>query len=221
MLRQAGALVARRGKAAIDVAKTATRGLADAPAAKDLKLPTQHSIAGRYAAALYMAAAKADKLGAVEEELSQVAQMVNESRDFAEFIKDPSVPSVTKVEGLNSILEKMSASDITKNFVALLSDNNRLTELGHILGAFTDISAEQRGEVKALVTTAEELAREEVDELANGLADLLKPGQTLVLEEKVDPSIIGGIVIDINDKHVDLSILSRVKKLQQIIREAV
>ncbi len=50
---------------------------------------------------------------------------------------------------------------------------------------------------------------------------LLKSGQTLVLEEKVDPSIIGGVMIDIGDKHLDLSILSRVKKLQQIVREAV
>lgn len=92
------------------------RGLAQAAEA-EVKLPPQHSIPGRYAAALYMAAAKADKLGAVEEELGQVAAMVAQSKDFSEFIKDPSVTTQAKVEGLNSVLAKMGASDITKNFM--------------------------------------------------------------------------------------------------------
>lgn len=88
-----------------------------AAAQKEVTLPPQHGVAGRYAAALYMAAAKADKLGAVEGELAQVAALVAESKDFNEFIKDPSVPTGTKVEGLNAVLSKMGASDITKNFV--------------------------------------------------------------------------------------------------------
>lgn len=60
-----------------------------------------------------------------------------------------------------------------------------------------------------------------MQEIQKGLKAMLKPGQSLVLEEKIDPSIISGIILDIGDKHLDLSVLSRVRKLQQIIRDAI
>ena len=74
----------------------------------------------------------------------------------------------------------------------LLSENNRLKELGKILDKFSELLAEQRGEVKATVTTADGLSAEEIGMLQAGLKSVLKPGQTLVLEEKIDPTIIGG-----------------------------
>ncbi len=82
-----------------------------------MKLPPQHGIAGRYAAALYMAAVKSDTLSKVESELSGVAQLMSESKDFSTFITDPSVPRNTKLDGLDAVLSKMGASEITKNFV--------------------------------------------------------------------------------------------------------
>lgn len=186
----------------VPVGLQGARGLAQA-AEKEVKLPPQHGIPGRYAAALYMAALKTDSLQKVEGELSQVSSLMAESKDFNAFVGDPSVPRAVKVDGLNSILTKMGATDITKNFVGacmrpalalqgrwglrekqgscianfflrrslgaiviaccrawphaagLLSANNRLSELGKILGKFEEIAADQRGEVKAVVTTAE------------------------------------------------------------------
>ncbi|PRW57049.1 ATP synthase subunit mitochondrial [Chlorella sorokiniana] len=196
------------------------RGLAQA-AEKEVKLPPQHGIAGRYAAALYMAAVKSDSLSKVESELGSVAQLMSESKDFSTFITDPSVPRNTKLDGLDAVLSKMGASEITKNFVGLLSANNRLVELGKIVSKFEEIAAEQRGEVKAMVTTAEGLSADEVEEIKRGLQPLLKPGQKLTLEEVVDPSIIGGVILALGDRYVDMSILARVKKLQQIVRDAV
>ena len=72
-----------------------------------------------------------------------------------------------------------------------------------------------------MVTTAEGLDRTEIEQITAGLKKMLATGQSLVLEEKVDPSIISGIIVDIGDKHVDMSVLSRVRKLQQIVRDAV
>ncbi|EFN55000.1 hypothetical protein CHLNCDRAFT_35784 [Chlorella variabilis] len=204
----------------VPVGLQGARGLAQA-AEKEVKLPPQHGIPGRYAAALYMAALKTDSLQKVEGELSQVSSLMAESKDFNAFVGDPSVPRAVKVDGLNSILTKMGATDITKNFVGLLSANNRLSELGKILGKFEEIAADQRGEVKAVVTTAEGLSPQEMEEIQRGLQPLLKPGQKLSLEEQVNPSIIGGVILSMGDKYVDMSILARVKKLQQIVRDAV
>ena len=96
-----------------------SRGLA-AAAAQEVKLPPQHSIAGRYAAALYLAAAKAGKLEGVEGELAQVTTIITESTDFHNFIHDPSVPTKRKTEGLAVVLDKLGASDLTKNFMSEL-----------------------------------------------------------------------------------------------------
>lgn len=216
MLRAASKLY----RQAPHLATAGARGLA-AAAGKEVQLPPQHSIPGRYAAALYMAAVKSNSLGKVADELAQVSSLLSESRDFSAFVADPSVPRGTKMDGLNSVLSKMSATDITKNFVSLLSDNNRLGELGKILSKFEEIVADQRGEVKAVVTTALGLSRAEVEDIQRGLQPMLKPGQKLTVEEQVDPSIIGGVILAMGDKYVDMSILARVKKLQQIVRDAV
>lgn len=101
-----------------------SRGLAQA-AEKGVKLPPQWGIPGRYAAALYMAAVKAGKLEAVEAELGQVANLVAQSQDFGAFISDPSVSASTKAEGLDAILKKMGASDITGNFVGACVEAER------------------------------------------------------------------------------------------------
>jgi F-type H+-transporting ATPase subunit O len=168
-----------------------------------------------------MAASKAGSLGKVEKELAQIAGLMKDSKEFKTFVTDPSMPSDSRAAGLNAVLSKMGASDITKRFIDLVVDNKRSDELPRILETFTDITAEQKGQVKATVTTAEGLERAEIEQIQSGLKKMLSPGQSLVLEERIDPSIIAGIVIDIGDKHVDMSVLSRVKKLQQIVRDAV
>lgn len=168
-----------------------------------------------------MAAVKANALDKVEKELAQISGLMTDSKEFRNFVLDPSVPSETRVEGLNAILGKMGASDVTKRFVDVVIENNRIDELDRILEKFGDIAAEQKGQVKAVVTTAQGLERSEVEQIQVGLRKMLAPGQSLILEEKIDPSIISGVVIDIGDKHVDMSVLSRVRKLQQIVRDAI
>lgn len=197
-----------------------SRGLAQA-AEKQVVLPPQYGIPGRYAAALYMAAVKGDQLSAVEKELSQISGLLAESQEFREFVSDPSLPAKARTDGLHAVLGKMGATDITKRFVDLVVDNGRVSDLAKILGKFGDIAAEQKGQVKAVVTTAEGLDRASLEQIQGGLKQMLQPGQSLALEEKIDPSIISGIVIDIGDKHVDMSVLSRVRKLQAIVRDAV
>ena len=196
------------------------RGLA-AAAEKEIVIPPQYDIPGRYAAALYMAAVKANALDKVQKEVSQIAGLMTDSKDFSAFVADPSLTSMARTEGLHAVLGKMGASEITKRFVDVVVENNRIEELSKIVDRFGDIASEQKGQVKAMVTTAEGLEKAEIEQLQNGLKKMLSPGQTLVLEEKIDPSIISGIVIDIGDKHMDMSVLSRVKKLQQIVRDAV
>jgi len=180
---------------------------------------TVYGIPGRYASALFSAAAKGEALEQVEAELTEVYNMAVESPDFERFLSDPTVPREAKKEGLAAIFDELKFSDITKRFVELLAENNRLDQLDKISDTFDDIMAAVRGEVKATITTAEEIEPQQLEDIKKGLSQALQEGETLLLQERIDPTIIGGFVIDIGDKHIDMSISSRVKKVQQMILE--
>ena len=107
--------------------------------------------------------------------------------------------------------------DVTQNFFAVLTDNNRLAELPRVVDAFGSLLAASKGQVTATVTTADPLSADEAAEVRKGLTDALPKGRTLNLVTRVDPAIIGGLVVDIGDKHIDLSIASRVKQVQQLL----
>lgn len=179
-----------------------------------------HGSAGKYAAALFSAASKAKVLEQTNTELHVVQKMSEDSKDFMRFLKDPTLSREKKVEALEAITTDMKLCATTKRFMGLLAENNRLGELPAIATTFDDIMAAVRGEVKATVTTAEALKDSEVKELRESLGHSLSQGQKLYLTQKVDPSLIGGFIVDIGDKHMDMSIISRVKKVQQLIMDS-
>ncbi len=198
------------------LATFATKAAAPSP-----KLPPQFGIPGRYAAALYMASFKAGTLSNIEKEVSALRSVLGASAELKAFVSEPGMPAKTRSAGLGAVLDKVGVKDATvKRFLDVVVENKRTSDLEGMLSKFQEIAAQQRGEVKASVTTAKALGKAELDSVKSGLANLLKKGESLVLEERVDPSIISGIVIDIGDRHVDMSVSTRVKKLQNLIRNA-
>ncbi|KAL3151911.1 hypothetical protein ABBQ32_001042 [Trebouxia sp. C0010 RCD-2024] len=225
MLRAAASLAcrARSGRALPQICSSAARGFsAEAAPEKDTSPPiTVHGIPGRYASALYTAAAKAGTLEAVQDDLIEVYNLTGESSEFEQFLYDPSVPKNKKVPALNAILDKMEVNEVTKHFFGVLATNNRLKHLHRISDIFDELVAAAKGEVRAKITTAQVLEPEELQDIKDGLKELLKPGEQLLVEQTVDPKIMGGMVVDIGDKHIDMSISSRVKKIQQLVMQTM
>lgn len=148
---------------------------------------------------------------------NQIRALAAQSPAFAAFLKDRSVAKAAKGRQLEAILSDLKAADLTKNFMSLLVANNRLSEISRVAATFGSLVAHSRGQVTAVVTTADPLAADEAEEILKGLSEVLPKGKTLQLSTNVDPSIIGGVVVDIGDKHIDLSIASRVKQVEQLI----
>lgn len=179
------------------------------------QIPKQlHGVAGKYATSLYVIAAKRNLLEPVEQELRQVVEAARASPSFLEFMKDPSVPYEKRVKAVVELFEKSEFSDITKNFLALLAEYGRLKEIFKVLDSYHELVLAHKGEVKAVVTSALEMSESELDELKNVLKGWLKAGQVLHVEQKVDRSIIGGFVVDLEDKHIDLSIQSKIRQVE-------
>ncbi|XP_049833902.1 ATP synthase subunit O, mitochondrial [Schistocerca gregaria] len=187
-----------------------------------VKPPVQvFGLEGRYASALYSAASKLKQLDAVEKELTKFQQTIRTDVKLREFIENPTLKRHTKTEAVKQIASKLALSPPTANLVTLLAENGRLKSLEAVINSFKTIMAAYRGEVVCEVVTASALDDATRKELEDALKGHLKQGQTLVLNTKVDPAIIGGMIVSIGDKYVDMSTASKIKKYTDLISAAV
>lgn len=178
-----------------------------------------YGVAGNYASALYVSAVKANMLDRVELELKTLMEAVNNSPGFRNFIKDLSVPRDTRLKAVQEIFEESSFSHITKNFLAVAADLGRLRQLESIAKAFMRLTLAHKGEVHAVVTTVIPLPAEEEKDLKQVLGKILGPGKTVKFEQKIDPSILGGLIIDFEDKRFDISIKTRAGQMERLLYE--
>jgi len=178
-------------------------------------------IEGRYAHALYSAASKEKKLDVVEKDIKDVQTLLKKDVKLAEFMANPVVKRNEKRDVLVAAFKKKNYSNVTVNLFASLADNGRLNKLNAVFGAFSKIMTAHRGEVLCTVTTAKPLDQAYLTELRTALEAFIKKGEILQLETKVDPSLIGGMVVNIGDKYVDMSTATKIKTYTNLIKQAV
>ncbi|CAH9085561.1 unnamed protein product [Cuscuta epithymum] len=198
------------------------RNYATAPASKEqkVKVPlTMYGVSGNYASALYLAAVKSNTLDKVESELSDLSAAAKKSPTFSQFMKDPSVPSETRVTAIKEICALAKFGDVTRNFLFVLSENGRLKELDRIVKRFKELTMAHRGEIKAIVTSVIPLPPEEEKELKATLQEMVGHGKSVQIEQKIDPSILGGLVLEFGQKVFDMSIKTRARQMERFLRE--
>ncbi|XP_008787944.2 ATP synthase subunit O, mitochondrial [Phoenix dactylifera] len=176
---------------------------------------------GNYASALFLAASKANVLDKVESEILDIVEASKKSPLFSQFIKDLSVPRGTRVKAVKEVFSEAGFSDVTNNFLAVLADNGRLRNIERISKRFAELAMAHRGEVKVIVTTVIPLPAEEEKELKQTLQDILGQGKTVKVEQKINPSILGGLVIEFGQKVFDMSIKTRAKQMEKFLREPI
>ncbi|XP_020572474.1 ATP synthase subunit O, mitochondrial-like, partial [Phalaenopsis equestris] len=101
----------------------------------------------------------------------------------------------------------------------VLAENGRLKYLERIAQRFVDLTMAHRGEVKVIVTSVIPLPEQEEKELKQTLQDILGAGKTVKLEQKIDPRILGGLVIEFDQKVFDMSIKTRAKQMEEFLRQ--
>jgi F-type H+-transporting ATPase subunit O len=178
-------------------------------------------IEGRYAHALYSAASKEKKLDLVEKDLKDIRGLLKTDRRLAEFMVNPTIKRNDKREILTTSLKKKNYSSMTINLMGVMADNGRLNKVNAVFGAFGKLMSAHRGEVTSIVITAKPLDEGNLKDLKSALQALLKKGEILQLETKVDPSLIGGMVVTIGDKYVDMSMATKIKTYTNLIQQPV
>ena len=174
-------------------------------------------IARPYATALFDLARDEGNLADVEAGLELIAERAAESEDFERFLRSPVISADDKARAVEEIMEKSGAGPLIVNFVRLVAENGRLFALLPMIGVFEDLAAKDRGEVRADVTSAEPLTEAQVSSLAETLKE--KIGKTVTLNQHVDPSLIGGLVVKVGSRMIDSSLKTKLAAMKIAMKE--
>ena len=169
-------------------------------------------LARRYASALFELADEQKKLDEIASNLTGLKAMIAESADLHAFLRSPVHGRREQATAMAAILDKTGANDLTRRFVAVVADNRRLFALTAIIDAYLAELAHRRGEVTAEVTSATELSAEQQGALASAIGQSV--GGKVNLDLKVDPSLLGGLVVKVGSRMFDSSLKRKLQRLQ-------
>jgi len=174
------------------------------------------SLAGRYAVALYAAASEQGAVAAVEGDLGRLSAAITESADLGQLLHDPQISRDAATRAIDGVAGVLSLSALTTRFLGVIAGNRRLDRLPDMIRAFDAIAADARGEISATVTTAHPLQDSQLAQLSAKLA--LREGRAVTLNTRVDPAILGGLVVQIGSQMIDSSIRTRLNSLSQAMK---
>jgi F-type H+-transporting ATPase subunit delta len=180
--------------------------------------PIVAGVAGRYAAALFDLAVEQNKVSEVEQDLAKFQRLYDESQDLVRLVRSPVVAADDQARALSAVLEKAGAGGLAKNFFSLVARNRRLFAAPDMVRAFQALAAKARGEVAASVTSAHPLTDEQVEALKAALKQTV--GKDVTLSAKVDPSLIGGLIVKLGSRMVDSSLKTKLANLSLSLKGA-
>ena len=170
-------------------------------------------VARRYASALFDLADSARALDQVARDLARFRSLVRESADLARLIASPVVGRDAQGKALLAVLDAAGIAGLTRNFVGTVAANGRARELPAMATAFLAELARRRGETTASVTTAVPLGDAQLRQLTDTLRSVLG-GAKVSIDARVDPDILGGLVVKVGSRLFDSSIRSKLQRLQ-------
>ncbi|KQM61824.1 MULTISPECIES: F0F1 ATP synthase subunit delta [unclassified Sphingomonas] len=176
----------------------------------------QASLGGRYATALFGLAQQQGQLTAVESSLKTVTAAMSESDDLAALVKSPLVARDDAARAIAALVPVLGLDPLTANFLGVLAQNRRLGDLPAIIRAFRDLAARSRGETNAEVVSAHPLDDAQVDALKQQLRH--RVGREVAIDLKVDPTLLGGLVVKIGSQMIDSSIKTRLNTLAHAMK---
>jgi F-type H+-transporting ATPase subunit delta len=169
-------------------------------------------VAGRYASALYDLAKDQSQAAEVEKNLNSVQALLDMSDDLRRMVMNPVFSADDQAKALKAVFARAGIGGLAANFVQVLAKNRRLFALQDMIKGFRAIAARERGEVSADVASAHALT----DAQMQALKDALKAsiGKDVQITAKVDPSLLGGLVVKVGSRMIDSSLKTKLNALQ-------
>jgi F-type H+-transporting ATPase subunit delta len=178
---------------------------------------TSSGVAGRYATALFELALEGNALDKVADDLNRFNEALDAFEDLRRLAKSPVFTAEEQGRALAAILDKIKIEGLTKNFLLLVAKNRRLFAAPDMIRAFRAMLARHRGETSASVIAASKLTEAQVTALKQALKAAL--GKEVMLEQRVDPTLLGGLVVKVGSRMVDSSLRTRLNTLKVAMKE--
>jgi F-type H+-transporting ATPase subunit delta len=182
----------------------------------DVSSGIQASLAGRYAIALFELARDAKQIETVGASLATLRRAIDESEDLRTLIGSPMIAREEQASALGAVVGSMELDPLTGNFVGVLAQNRRLSQLANVIRAFSLLAARHRGEITAEVTSARPLEEDQVAAIKQHLRSRM--GRDIAVDLSVDPAILGGLVVKVGSQMIDSSIRTKLNTLAHAMK---
>ena len=181
------------------------------------EVDTPSGVAGRYATALFELALEEKALEKVEQDLNHFASALDAVEDLRRLVKSPVFTAEEQERAVAAILEKIEIEGLTANFLKLIARNRRLFAAPDMIKAFRALLARHRGLTSAEVTSALPLTEGQLHALQTALKAALH--KDVQLDQKVDTTLLGGLVVKVGSRMVDSSLRTKLNSLKQTMKE--
>jgi F-type H+-transporting ATPase subunit delta len=165
----------------------------------------------KYAQALFDAAKERGRLAQVHEELADFAHAVEEVPELRAVLRNPQIEPRTKARVLEELLG--DADELVRNFLRLTAEKGRIGEIEEMAREFDRLVAREERRLDVELTTAFELSDDEANEIVRQIEKA--SGRTVDATRTVDPSLIGGLVLQAGSMRVDASVRGRLERLRR------
>jgi len=177
-----------------------------------------NSTSKSYALALYQLAKESSELEKVENEMNSLKKLLIDSSDFREMILNPTIQKEEKKNIISAITQNNNFSKTGKKFLSFLTIKNRLFFLNQIIESFLNFLSNAKGELKAKLLSAKKLSKVDIEKIEKELSsDFNSP---IKIDYKHEPSLIGGLIIQVGSVMVDNSIKNKLRQLEKSMIEA-
>jgi len=173
-------------------------------------------IATVYARSLFEVAQERDVLDDVREQIGQFADALDESRDLQVFFFSPYFTTKEKSEGLDTAVE--DADEHLMNFLKLLVERGRMPAIFRIRREYDELWREERNMLSVSVTSAVELDDDKIQDIGKKVEE--ETGRNVELSSRVDPELIGGLVIKVGNMVHDSSVRTRLERVRRRVAKA-
>ncbi len=168
-------------------------------------------IADVYARSLFEVARENDSLDEIKEQLDEFADALEESRELRTYFFSPYFSSHEKIDGIDKVLE--DADERFVRFLSLLAERHRLPVIHRIRREFDDLYGEERQLINVKITSAVELDEAVAQRIGEEIGR--QTGRRVQLSSRVDPDVLGGIVVRVGNSILDASIRTRLERLRK------
>ena len=174
--------------------------------------------AERYSLALFELSEENNLLNQIEGQALSMVNLINQSDDFSNLVKDPTINQKDLSNVINKIVQNNKFDTLFKNFLNFLIQKRRFFFIERILKSFIETCSRKRGELKAELRSAKNLSSEEISKITELLTQNFS--SKIKLNYKYDETLIGGLVVQIGSTMVDTSIKNKLQQIEKRMIEA-